>query len=78
MTWRWIVTLTALFGTLVAAVVAATAGGETGILGWAGRNPGTLAWTGLGTSLVAAIGAYLIMRSRATEEYRNHWRSPGH
>ena len=72
MSWRWVTTVAAtsigLIGTVVAAIAAVTAG----------TADGALAWTALGTSLVAAIGAYLIMRSRGKEEYREHWRSHGH
>jgi hypothetical protein len=82
MNWRSVVilvaTLAGLLGTVVAAVVEVTAQGDADALAWAQRNPDVLAWMGLGTSLVAAVGAYLIMRSRAKEEYRAHWRSHGH
>ena len=82
MNWRRVssvvATLTGLFGTVVAAIVAATAKGDPGAFEWAQRNLDVLAWIGLGASLVATIGAYLIMRSRAKEEYREHWRTPGH
>jgi hypothetical protein len=82
MSWRSTVilaaTLVALVGTVGAAVLEVVAAGDATILEWAQRNPDLLAWTGLGTSLIAAVGAYLIMRSRAKEEYRAHWRSHGH
>jgi hypothetical protein len=82
MNWRSTVilsaTLAALVGTVGAAVLAVVAAGDAAVLGWAQRNPHLLAFTGLGTSLIAVVGAYLIMRSRAKEEYRAHWRSHGH
>ena len=71
MNWRWIATVAATSIGLIVTVVAAIAEATAGAAG------GTLAWTALGTSVIAAIGAYLIMRSRA-EEYREHWRSHGH
>jgi hypothetical protein len=79
MDWRRVSALVAalagLVGTVVAAVIAATP--NAGGFAWAQQNPAALAWTGLGTSLIAAVGGYLIMRSRAKEEYREHWRSSG-
>lgn len=82
MNWRWMstvaATLAGLFGTVLAAVVSVTAGGYAGAFAWAERNPEALAGIAFGTSLIAVIGAYSIMRSRSKEEYRTHWRSHGH
>jgi hypothetical protein len=82
MNWRsaaiLVATLAGLVATVVAAILEVTAQGDSHVLAWVRRNPDILAWMGLGTSSIAAIGAYLIMRSRAKEEYRTHWHPHGH